>query len=96
MIRTHFSKAMLQSIECQIELCRRNSGVLDVYQASERVRRENLSDNVAHEDIVIHFAENIGSRCNMEFLAASAMKVANSKSRGLPQKRLLLTNGNAK
>lgn len=88
-----FSQAMLESIESQIEHCHEHSGILDVYQASERVRRENLPDNVAHEDIVDHFVSHVGTRCTVEFLLESAKTVVRSKMRATPLKRLPLTNG---
>ena len=91
-----FSIAMLKSIESQIEHCHENSGILDVYQASERVRRENLSDNVAHEDIVSHFVNNVGTRCAIKFLQKSAENIAEGKSRETSLKRRPLTNGHAK
>ena len=90
------SEAMLKSIESQIEHCHENSGILDVYQASERARRENLPDNVALEDIVDHFVRNVGTRCTIKFLPESAEKIAESKARKTSQKRRPLTNGNAK
>lgn len=90
-----FSLGMLKSIECQIEYCHENSGILDVYQASERVRRENLPDNVAHEDIVDHFVSHVGTRCTVEFLLESAKAIVRSELRAIPLKRLPLTNGNS-
>ncbi|HUQ35754.1 MAG TPA: hypothetical protein VM144_05195 [Aestuariivirga sp.] len=87
-----FSQAMLNSIESQIEHCHENSGILDVYKASERVRRENLPDNVAHEDIVDHFVSHVGTRCTIEFLLESAKAVVTSELRAVPQERLPLTN----
>ena len=91
-----FSEAMLNSIESQIEHCHVNKGILDVYKAAERVRRENLPDNVAFEDIVDHFVRNVGTRCSIEFLPKSAEKIAESKAGRTSQKRRPLTNGNAK
>lgn len=91
-----FSEAMLKSIESQIEHCHENSGILDVYLASERARRENLHDNVALEDIVEHFVKTVGTRCTIKFLPKSAEKIVESKSRKTSQKRRPLTNGNAK
>ena len=91
-----FSDAMLKSIESQIEHCHENSGVLDVYKASERVRRENLIDNVAHEDIVSHFVSNVGTRCAIQFLDESADKIAESKWRKISQKPRPPTNGHGK
>ena len=91
-----FSEAMLKSIESQIEHCHENSSILDVYQASERARRENLPDNVALEDIVNHFVRNVGARCTIKFLPEFAEKIVESKSRKTAQKRRPLTDGNAK
>ena len=88
-----FSKTMLKSIESQIEHCHQNSGILDVYKASERVRRENLSDNIALEDIMEHFVDNVGTRCKLEFLAESADEIAKSEFRATPLVRLPLING---
>lgn len=90
-----FSKAMLKSIESQIEHCHENSGILDVYKASERVRRENLPDNVAHEDIVDHFVSHVGTRCTIEFLLESAKAIVRSDLRAIPLTRLPLTNGHS-
>ena len=87
-----FSEAMLKSIESQIEQCHEKTGFLDVYKAAERVRRENLPDNVAHEDIVEHFVSHVGTRCTVEFLLESAKAVVRSELRAVPQKRLPLTN----
>lgn len=85
---------MLKSIESQIERCHANGGVLDVYEASETVRRENLADNVAHEDIMDHFVRHVGTRCIIEFLPESERVIAGSELRAIPLKRLPLTNGN--
>lgn len=90
------SNAMLKSIESQIEHCHENSGILDVYQASERARRENLPDNVALEDIVNHFVRNVGTRCSIKFSHESAERIAESKSTETSRKRRPLTNGHAK
>lgn len=89
-----FSEGMLKSIESQIEQCHEKTGFLDVYKAAERVRRENLPDNVAHEDIVDHFVSHVGTRCTIEYLLASAMAIVSSDLRSIPLKRLPLTNGN--
>jgi len=91
-----FSEAMLRSIESQIEHCHEGRGILDVYKAAETVRRENLPDNVAHEDIVKHFVSNVGTRCTIEFLPESAKDIVRSESRANPLKRRPLTNGHAK
>ena len=88
-----FSDAMLKSIESQIEHCHENGGILDVYKASERVRRENLADNVAMEDIVAHFVNNVGTRCSIQFLQKSAEEIAESTSRETSQTRLPLIDG---
>lgn len=87
-----FSEAMLQSIESQIEHCHEKTGFLDVYKAAERVRRENLPDNVAHEDIVDHFVSHVGTRCKIEFLLQSKAAIVRSPFRAIPLKRLPLTN----
>lgn len=87
-----FSNAMLKNIESQIEHCHEKTGFLDVYKAAEKVRRENLPDNVAHEDIVDHFVGHVGTRCTVEFLLESAKVVVRSKVRAIPQKRLPLIN----
>ena len=89
-----FSEAMLTSIESQIEHCHEGKGILDVYKAAETVRRENLPDNVAHEDIVEHFVSHVGTRCRIEFLLESAKAIVRSELRAIPLKRLPLTNGN--
>lgn len=89
-----FSEGMLKSIESQIEQCHEKTGFLDVYKAAERARRENLPDNVAHEDIVDHFISHVGTRCTIEFLIESAMAIVRSELRATPLKRLPLTNGN--
>ena len=91
-----FSDAMLKSIESQIEQCHENRRILDVYKAAERVRRENLPDNVAHEDIVEHFVCNVGTRCTIKFLPESAKAIVRSESRAISLRRRPLTNGNAK
>jgi hypothetical protein len=83
-----FSQAMLNSIESQIEHCHAKTGFLDVYKASERVRRENLPDNVAYEDIVDHFVSHVGTRCTVEFLLQSKAAIVRSKLRAVPLKWL--------
>ena len=88
-----FSEGMLQSIESQIEQCHEKNGMLDVYKAAERARRENLPDNVAHEDIVDHFVSHVGTRCKIEFLLESEKAIVRSQLRAIPLKRLPLTNG---
>src|SRR3990170_7423919 len=88
-----FSKAMLKSIESQIEHCREKTGFLDVYKAAKRVRRENLPDNVAHEDIVDHFVSRVGTLCTIEFLHKSEKAIVRSALRDTPLKRLPLTKG---
>ena len=92
MLKT-FSQAMLNSIQSQIEQCHQKSGILDVYKAAERVRRENLPDNVAFEDIVDHFVSKFGTRCTIEFLPESEKAIVRSGLRAIPLKRLPLTNG---
>ena len=92
----NFSEAMLQSIESQIEHCHVKSGILDVYKASERVRRENLPDNVAHEDIVDYFVNHAGARFTISYCDESAENISESKSRNIAQKRRPLTNGHGK
>ena len=90
-----FSEGMIKSIESQIEQCHEKRGNLDVYRAAERVRRENLPDNVAHEDIVDHFVSHVGTRCKIEFLLESAKAIVRSELRAIPLKRLPLTSGNS-
>jgi hypothetical protein len=87
-----FSDGMIKSIESQIERCHEKTGFLDVYKAAERVRRENLSDNVAFEDIVDHFVSHVGTRCTIEFLLQSKADIVRSELRAIPLKRLPSTN----
>ncbi len=90
-----FSEAMLMSIESQIKHCHETRGILDVYKAAEAVRRENLPENVALEDIVSHFVSNVGNRCSIEFVSEFADRIIESQFRSSSLKRRPLTNEDA-
>lgn len=47
-----FTNTMLKAIAQQIHNARTAGGILDVYKAAEIIRLENISDNVAREDII--------------------------------------------
>lgn len=56
-----FSNAMLKAIAQQIHNARTAGGILDVYKAAEIIRLENISDNVAREDIIEKLVALAGS-----------------------------------
>ena len=56
-----FSNGMLKAIAKQIHDARMAGGILDVYKAAENIRLENISDNVAREDIIEKLVALAGS-----------------------------------
>ena len=51
-MQIRFTDAMLRTIAQHIHEARTSRGILDVYKSAEIVRLENISDNVAREDII--------------------------------------------
>jgi hypothetical protein len=47
-----FSKEMLKTIAQRVHEAQTSRGILDVYTTAESIRLENVSDNVAREDII--------------------------------------------
>ena len=47
-----FSNEMLKTIAQRVEEARTSRRMLDVYQTAESIRLENISDNIAREDII--------------------------------------------
>jgi hypothetical protein len=51
-MRIQFSNEMLKTIAQRVHEARTARGILDVYVTAESIRLENISDNVAREDII--------------------------------------------
>ena len=56
-----FTNQMLKAIAQQVHNARTAGGMLDVYKAAEIIRLENISDNVAREDIIEKLVALAGS-----------------------------------
>ena len=56
-----FTDEMLKAIAKQVHNARTEGGMLDVYKAAEIIRLENISDNVAREDIIEKLVALAGS-----------------------------------
>ncbi len=56
-----FTNQMLKAIAQQVHNTRTAGGMLDVYKAAETIRLENISDNVAREDIIEKLVALAGS-----------------------------------
>ena len=51
-MQIQFTNEMLKAIAQHVYDARTRRGILDVYKAAEIIRLENISDNVAREDII--------------------------------------------
>ena len=56
-----FTNEMLKAIAQQVHNARTSGGILDVYKVAEIIRLENISDNVAREDIIEKLVALAGS-----------------------------------
>lgn len=51
-MQIQFTAAMLKTIAKHVHEARASNTILDVYRSAEAIRLENISDNVAREDII--------------------------------------------
>lgn len=51
-MQIQFTDAMLKTIAQHVHEARASNTILDVYRSAEAIRLENISDNMAREDII--------------------------------------------
>jgi hypothetical protein len=78
------SPAMINSIEEQVAIVRKNGGFLDVYKTAEKIRLQHISDNVAREDIIeklMFFAGNVPIELNSKYEGEALVPIITGVSR---------------